>query len=135
MWRLVRLCVGLVFAAACSSAVLPAATPSGATSVTRVAQATSGTTPTTVVFTRGKVEMGDDFYAPQEIAVVVGATVTWQITGGENNHDVVSVDGLFRSNVPMSRGVDMFMYTFASPGEYRYLCSFHPAMTGKIIVK
>ena len=49
--------------------------------------------------------------------------------------DVVSVDGLFRSNVPMSRGVDMFMYTFARPGEYSYLCSFHPAMTGKIIVK
>ena len=120
----------MVLAVACSSAVVPTSTPSA-----RNTPALSSTTPTTVVFTRGRVEIGDDFYAPQELNVVVGATVTWQITGGENNHDVVSVDGLFRSNVPMSRGVDMFMYTFTKPGEYAYLCSFHLAMTGKIIVK
>jgi plastocyanin len=81
--------------------------------------------------------MGDNFFAPQEITVVVGATVTWQINQGENNHDVVSTDGLFHSNVPMTRGVDMFMYTFTKPGEYSYVCSFHipEGMTGKIIVK
>lgn len=130
MQRLARLCAWMLMAAACSSAVVPTSTPSA-----RTTPVLSSTTPTTVVFTRGRVEMGDDFYAPQELSVVVGATVTWQITGGENNHDVVSVDGLFLSNVPMSRGVDMFMYTFTKPGEYNYLCSFHPAMTGKIIVK
>ena len=130
MRRLARLCAWLLLAAACGSAVVPTSTPSA-----RNTPALSSASPTTVVFTRGRVEIGDDFYAPQELNVVVGATVTWQITGGENNHDVVSVDGLFRSNVPMSRGVDMFMYTFTKPGEYDYLCSFHLTMTGKIIVK
>lgn len=132
MLRLARLCGCVAVLAAACTAVVPTGTPPAAT---RTTLATPRTTPTTVVFTRGRVEMGDDFYAPQELTVVVGATVTWQITGGENNHDVVSTDGLFHSNVPMSRGVDMFMYTFTKPGEYDYLCSFHLTMTGKIIVK
>lgn len=97
----------------------------------------SRASPTAVVFTRGRVEIGDNFYAPQEISVVVGGTVTWQINQGENNHDVVSTEGLFHSNVPMTRGVDMFTYTFTKPGEYSYVCSFHipEGMIGKIVVK
>ena len=131
MRRLARLCAWMLLAAACSSAVVPTSTPSA-----RNTPALSSTTPTTVVFTRGRVEMGDDFYAPQELTVVVGATVTWQITGGENNHDVASSDGLFRSNYPMNRGVDVFTYTFTQPGEYRYVCTFHlPGMVGKVVVK
>ena len=37
----------------------------------------------------------------------------------------------------MSRGVDMFTYTFTKEGEYRYLCSYHipEGMFGKVIVK
>lgn len=125
----------MVFVTACGSAVLPTATPSA--SVARSAAATSRAAPTTVVFTQGRVEMGDNFFAPQEITVVVGATVTWQISSGENNHDVVSTDGLFRSNVPMTRGVDLFTHTFTTPGEYSYVCSFHipEGMTGKVIAK
>jgi plastocyanin len=135
MRRVTLLCAWMFFAAACSSALLPTAGPSS--SATHSAPAVSSTSPTPVVFTRGKVEMGDNFFAPEEISVVVGATVTWQINQGENNHDVASIDGLFHSNVPMTRGVDMFMYTFTKPGEYSYVCSFHvpEGMTGKIIVK
>ena len=90
-----------------------------------------------MVFTRGRVEMGDDFFAPDEITVAAGATVTWQISQGENNHDVVSTDSLFRSNSPMTRGVDVFSFTFATPGEYRYVCSYHipQGMIGKVVVK
>lgn len=125
----------MVFATACGPAVLPTATPYA--NETRSVAVTSGAVPTTVVFTRGRVEIGDNFFAPQEINVVVGATVTWQINQGENNHDVVSTDGLFHSNVPMTRAVDMFTYTFTKPGEYSYVCSFHipEGMTGKVIVK
>jgi plastocyanin len=135
MRRVALLCAWMLFAAACSSALLPTASQSS--SATHSAPAVSSTSPTPVVFTRGRVEMGDNFFAPEEISVVVGATVTWQINQGENNHDVASTDGLFHSNVPMTRGVDMFMYTFTKPGVYSYVCSFHvpEGMTGKIIVK
>jgi len=68
--------------------------------------------------------------------VAVGATVVWQVSQGENLHDVVASDGSFRSNSPMNR-VDTFSYTFAKAGEYAYLCSFHIVehMVGKVIVK
>ena len=80
--------------------------------------------------------MGDNFYSPDEITVAVGATVTWQITQGDANHDVVAADGSFRSNSPMGRG-DLFSYTFTKAGEFAYMCSFHIAehMVGKVLVK
>lgn len=89
------------------------------------------------MFTRGRVELGDDYFAPDEITVAVGGSVTWQISQGENNHDVVSTDALFRSNSPMTRGVDVFSFTFTKPGEYRYVCSYHipQGMIGKVVVK
>jgi plastocyanin len=84
----------------------------------------------------GKVTMGDNFYAPDELTVAVGATVTWEIVSGDAKHDVVAADGSFRSNSPMNRG-ETFSYTFTKAGEYLYTCSFHTVehMVGKVIVK
>ena len=131
MRQLAILCSWVVLATACGATNVPSATPS-ATATSPVIRAR----PTLVVFSRGRVEMGDDYFAPDEINVTVGATVTWLISSGENNHDVVSNEGLFRSNSPMNRGVDMFAFTFDKPGEYRYVCSFHiPQMVGKVVVK
>ena len=121
-----------VLAAACGATNLPSAIPS-ATATSPVIRAS----PTLVVFSRGRVEIGDDYFAPDEINVTVGATVSWQISSGENNHDVVSNEGLFRSNSPMTRGVDVFTFTFTRPGEFRYVCSYHipQGMVGKVVVK
>ena len=132
MRQLAVLVAWSVLSAACGASVPP--------SVTHTATAASRSirpSPTLVVFTQGRVEIGDDYFAPDEINVRVGATVTWQIASGENNHDVVSNDGLFRSNSPMTRGVDVFTFTFLTPGEYRYVCSYHipQGMIGKVIVK
>lgn len=60
--------------------------------------AVSTATPFQQIITR--VDLGDDYFAPGEITVPVGTTVSWQIATGENNHDVASSDGLFRSNIP-----------------------------------
>ena len=131
MRQLAILCSWVVLATACGATNVPSATPS-ATATSPVIRAS----PTLVVFSRGRVEMGDDYFAPDEINVTVGATVIWLISSGENNHDVVSNEGLFRSNSPMNRGVDMFTFTFNKPGEYRYVCSYHiPQMVGKVVVK
>jgi plastocyanin len=122
----------VVIAAACGATTPPSVTRSATGESPRIT-----VSPTVVVFARGRVELGDDYFAPDEINVTVGATVTWQIASGENNHDVVSSDGVFRSNSPMTRGVDMFTFTFTKPGEYRYVCSYHipQGMVGKVIVK
>ena len=139
MRRLMALCSSVVLAASCSSAELPAASAiAQSQQPTRATVAvTSRPSPTVEVFTRGKVEIGDNYYQPQEITVVVGATVTWQIATGENQHDVVSTENLFRSNSPMNRGVDLFTFTFTKPGVYMYICSYHvpEQMVGKVVVK
>lgn len=129
---LAAMCSWVVLTGACTSVNLPSA------SQTQLSTAPAPRpSSTVVVFTRGRVEMGDDFFAPDEITVTAGATVTWQISQGENNHDVVSTESLFRSKSPMVRGVDVFTFTFTSPGEYRYVCSYHipQGMIGKVVVK
>jgi len=80
--------------------------------------------------------MGDNYFAPDEVTVAVGATVTWEIVAGDAKHDVVAVDGSFHSSSPMNRG-DIFSVTFTKAGEYAYICSFHIVehMMGKVIVK
>lgn len=80
--------------------------------------------------------MFDNSFTPDEITVAVGTTVMWQISQGENPHDVIASDGSFNSSSPMSRG-DTFSYTFTKAGEFAYFCSFHVAehMSGKVIVK
>src|SRR5216683_7314243 len=84
----------------------------------------------------GKVTMGDNYFAPDEITIGVGGTVSWEIVAGDAKHDVVASDGSFRSSSPMNRG-DIFSFTFTKAGEYPYICSFHTVehMVGKIVVK
>jgi plastocyanin len=128
-----------VIAVGCGAATGPAAgnasaatTPLPATP--RPSPAITSTAP--VLSMAGKVTMGDNFFAPDEITVAVGATVTWEIVAGDAKHDVVASDGSFRSNSPMNRG-DLFTYTFTKAGGYSYICSYHTVehMVGKIVVK
>ena len=104
MRQMAALCSWVLLAAACSSAQRPTATATSAdtTQLNRTATALASSTlsPTPVVFTRGRVEIGDNFYAPEEITVTVGATVTWQINQGENNHDVVSTEACSARTYP-----------------------------------
>ncbi len=136
--RAAALWAWVIVAGACGSTGGPVGTePVPPTSTRATAAATSRPSPTAEVFTRGRVEISDNAYSPQEITIVVGGTVTWQIATGENLHDVISSDGFFRSNSPMSRGVDIFTFTFTKPGVYPYVCSYHipENMTGRVVVK
>jgi len=86
--------------------------------------------------TTASISIGDNFFGPDEVTVAVGATVVWQITQGDANHDVVASDGSFRSSSPMNRG-DTFSYTFTKAGDYVYVCSYHIVehMMGRVVVK
>ena len=71
-------------------------------------------------------------FGPETLTVPVGTTVMWT-NRDDIPHTVVSTDGVFKSKV---RDTDeKFSYTFTKPGTYRYFCSVHPKMTGKIIVQ
>ena len=78
------------------------------------------------------VTIHDFAFAPSEVTIAPGATVTW-VNHDDIPHTVVNTDKAFRS--PALDTDDKFSFTFAKAGEYKYFCSLHPHMTGKIIVK
>ncbi len=141
MRQFAMLCSMSLLAAACGSPVgspvAPAssvATPAPSVRTASPALLTPTATPT--LSTTARISIGDNFFAPDEVTVAVGATVSWQITQGEALHDVVASDESFRSNSPMNRDAT-FSYTFAKAGEYAYVCSFHTVeqMVGRVVVK
>jgi plastocyanin len=74
----------------------------------------------------------DNFtFAPSELKVKVGDTVTWT-NHDDIPHTVVSA-GKFRSKAMDTD--NSFTFTFTAAGDYKYFCSLHPHMTGLIKVE
>jgi plastocyanin len=71
-------------------------------------------------------------FSPGSLTVKVGTTVTW-INQDDDAHTVDSTQGKFKS-ATLNKG-DRFDFRFTAAGEYPFYCSFHPKMTGKIIVQ
>jgi plastocyanin len=78
------------------------------------------------------VSMDHNTFIPGEITVAAGTTVTW-VNNETMPHTVVSPNQGFRSKTLVKDA--KFSFTFTSPGDYDYLCSIHPNMKGKVIVK
>jgi plastocyanin len=75
----------------------------------------------------------DNFkFAPATLAVTAGTTVTWK-NEDDSPHRIGGKNGSFTSAALDTDGT--FSHTFATPGEYPYICTLHPYMAGKIIVK
>jgi nitrite reductase (NO-forming) len=80
-------------------------------------------------------------YSPPAVVVSAGTIVTWTsedtvvhtVTSGTSNGQVGTPDGLFDSGL-LAIGED-FSITFAEPGEYRYYCTPHPWMQGRVVVQ
>jgi plastocyanin len=75
----------------------------------------------------------DNFaFAPTTLTVTAGTTVTWK-NEDDSPHRIGDKNGTFKSAALDTD--DTFSHTFAAPGEYPYICTIHPYMAGKIIVK
>jgi len=81
---------------------------------------------------------GAGFYAPLNMEISVGTTVTW-VNDDSVPHNIQSQDengkvtDIFNSP-PLNTG-DRFEFTFDESGEYHYFCSFHPWRVGLVTVK
>jgi plastocyanin len=74
----------------------------------------------------------DNFtFAPAQLTVKVGDTVTWS-NHDDIPHTIVSA-GKFRSKTLDTD--DSYSFTFTASGDYKYFCSLHPHMTGTIKVE
>jgi plastocyanin len=75
----------------------------------------------------------DNFtFAPATLTVTAGTTVTWK-NEDDSPHRIGDNNGTFKSAALDTD--DTFSHTFAALGEYPYICTIHPYMAGKIIVK
>jgi plastocyanin len=75
----------------------------------------------------------DNFaFAPPTLTVTAGTTVTWK-NEDDSPHRIGDKNGTLKSAALDTD--DTFSHTFAAPGEYPYICTIHPYMAGKIIVK
>lgn len=77
----------------------------------------------------------DDFaFGPGTITVKRGTTVTWTNKDDEP-HTVVSAGDPKLWKSPALDTDDHFSFTFNDPGTYKYFCSVHPRMQGKVVVE
>ena len=75
-------------------------------------------------------------FSPAAIRVDQGTTVLWEWTGKGQQHNVVSNDGDFESELTAEEG-HTFDYTFDETGTYLYHCTPHEAagMKGAVVVE
>jgi plastocyanin len=103
--------------------ILPAAAPeltsAGETAVGAAARSAS-------------VKIANFNFTPPSLVVEPGTTVTWT-NADDSPHTVMEKDRKFKSAALDTD--DAFSQTFTAPGEYEYICSIHPRMFGKIVVK
>jgi plastocyanin len=79
-----------------------------------------------------EVKIDNFTFAPQQITVKSGDTVTWT-NRDDIPHTVTSKTLAFRSKAMDTD--DKFSFTFTTPGSFAYFCSLHPHMTGTVVVE
>jgi plastocyanin len=115
--------IGRVLGAVGTTALLAAALPE----LTAAGQAVvaAAASPATV-------DIDNFSFAPATLTVTAGATVTWK-NEDDSPHRIGDKNRTFKSAALDTD--DTFSHTFSAPGEYPYICTIHPYMVGKIIVK
>lgn len=97
---------------------------------TFTATATTGT-PGNLIQVISADAQGDNRFAPANLIVSVGTTVTWQWIDNAAAHNVVPDDG----STPAQSGSlvsapHSYQYTFGTPGTFHYHCQAHGASGG-----
>lgn len=72
-------------------------------------------------------------FQPALLIVKAGTRVTWT-NEDTTPHTVTSSDKAFASSAGLDTQ-DQYSYVFEKPGTYRYFCSLHPMMVGKVTVE
>ena len=78
------------------------------------------------------VSIGDNFFAPQSIAISAGSAVEWR-NDGTRPHTSTSDSGIWDSD--LLRNGQTFSQAFNSAGTFTYNCAFHPEMAGTVVVE
>jgi plastocyanin len=80
------------------------------------------------------VTLKDIAFSPKSLTVSKGSTVTFAFRDGDTVHNVTST-GSKRFTRIANRTTGSRSRTFTRAGTYRYQCTLHPGMTGRIVVR
>jgi plastocyanin len=115
----------------------PGLSPSASAATQPAYPSTSGGTAGTPAKPRGglvRVSYRDISIAPAKVTVKAGATIRWT-NFDATLHNVAITSGPLKFSSPAFNKGGSYKATFAKPGVYHYLCTFHPgSMTGAITV-
>ena len=73
-------------------------------------------------------------WAPANVAVMPGESVTWTFTGTSQAHNVASNSANWTLSTPIQSNHAPVTYTFPDAGEYAFICQVHSGMTGTVYV-
>ncbi len=90
--------------------------------------------PVVSILPMSAMQQGYPYYSPQTVKVIIGVnnTVTW-VNNDDAPHTVTATDGSFNSG-NLNAG-QSWTFTFTTPGNYAYYCTYHPWMKGTVIVQ
>ena len=79
------------------------------------------------------VQVADFSFTPANVNAVCGDTVLWIWVGGTHTTTSTTIPACAASwDAPINSSVGMFMYVIPCAGNYSYVCTVHPGMTGTI---
>ena len=74
----------------------------------------------------------NNYFSPKKVTVSRGSKVTWVIRKGV--HNVRSKRGSFLASKNLGKG-GKYSKRFSRSGSYPYVCTLHPGMDGKVVVR
>ena len=128
----------LMSAVACGSnysspAPSPSTSPSASPSPSPSASPSPADGPSSAVtIPMGASTLGSQAFAPDDLNVAAGTTVTWKNTDAVAHTSTSDAAG-WDSGVVNPGG--QFSTAFQTPGTYRYHCAIHPGMVGTVVVR
>jgi plastocyanin len=89
-----------------------------------------GTSSADAATARPTVVLKDISFTPATLRVRKGASVRWSWKDGTTPHNVT-----FRSRHSATKARGTYVLRFATKGTFKYHCTIHPGMDGKVIVR
>jgi plastocyanin len=138
MWslRLSAVSALVLLAAACGSS--DSSTPTSPTP-SPTAPATPSPTPpapsrasSSITIPMGAEFLGNRAFAPADLEIDAGTTVTWMNTDRDSHTSTSNAPG-WNSGTISPGG--QFSFAFQTAGTFPYHCSFHPGMVGRVVVR
>lgn len=125
--RIIAVTALMLSAIACggySSPSSPSSTPS--------TTPTPGGVSSAVAIPVGAETLGNRAFAPDNLSIAAGSTVTWTNTDRVAHTTTADARGFDSGTVPAG---GQFSFTFQNPGTYAYHCTIHPGMVGVVTVQ